>query len=322
MKNSLTTFERDVRERLLDVVAGQWHDLGVPFSAAPAPNSAEVIDPEALLWCSLEFFPTDPRLREGVVAWLHTYRNCIIRQRVNRLAKAGEPRTSIWQALLGWKNQRSEPPGEPCYGLASATDVTKFCETLSSYRNRLVHGDFKGRTGAPSEGASTAILRARDLLGSDLRHLLLVYLLASHGGERLRTIERWSGYSYRSLSETATRWQTAKVLDIDHGYCHLGSVQPWLALLRHKTQGAVIVDWLRVFDAYVHLLRALAKAGRKDLSLDSPVVDSYCRETDKALSSAVLVGKQDEAPSVSHLHEPILHRAGTASIASARRSPG
>jgi hypothetical protein len=65
MTTWLTTFESALRQHLLDLLYAQWHELGVPF-AAPLHCPDEVIDPEALLWCSLAMMPADPRLREGV----------------------------------------------------------------------------------------------------------------------------------------------------------------------------------------------------------------------------------------------------------------
>lgn len=287
MTTSLITFERQVRERLLNVIHAQWHDLGVPFSTAPA-HSDEVIDPEALLWCSLEFLPTEPRLCEAVVAWLDASTFPIIRQRVNRHASKGEPRTSLWHALNHSKRLSFEAPTEPCHGLSSSDEVTTFCEKLAADRYRVRESGKD--VGRPVPRTSTSLLWARELLGSDIRHFLLVYLLANPGGGKLKTVQRWSGYAYRSISETATRWEAADVLTIDHGYCRLSNPEPWRALLPQKIEQVVIVDWFEVFDACVRLLRVLAKADRKGLTLDSSVVRSYCRQAGETLSSAVLGG--------------------------------
>ena len=299
MKTSPTTFEEDLRGRLLDVVHGQWHDLGVPFSNPLRANAAEVIDPEALLWCSLEFLPTEPRLLEGLTAWLRTHGGCIIRQRIKRLATKGDPRTGIWHALDRTRNPRPEVPAEPCHGLNSPANVTDFCEKLSS--GSILHALEHTPPGRLAEGPSTILLRARDLLGGDLRHALLVYLLANPDGGKLKTLQRWSRYSYRSISETAARWEAAGVLVIDHGYCRLSNPEPWHELLRHQAGEAAIVNWIEVFDACVSLLRALAKADRKGLGSDSPVVSSFLRNARNALSSAILGGRRDKRPSVWHI---------------------
>ncbi len=61
MKTSLITFESIFRDGLLDLIYAQWRLLGAPFSSIKL-DLPEVIDPESLLWCSLEFAPTEPRL--------------------------------------------------------------------------------------------------------------------------------------------------------------------------------------------------------------------------------------------------------------------
>jgi len=302
MTISLTTFERQVRERLLDVIHAQWHDLGLPFSPPLAPSD-EVIDPEALLWCSLEFLPTEPRLREGVTAWLDAFAAHVIQQRVNRRARKGEPRANIWHALRPAKRSLLEVPAETCHGLGTVEEITAFCEKLPADHPRLRASEKVA--GRPAPRPSTALLWARDLLGGDIRHFLLVYLLANPGGGKLKTVQRWSGYAYRSISETATRWQAAGVLVIDHGYCHLSNSGPWRALLPYEAERPVIVDWFAVFDGCVHLLRALAKAGRKGLALESPVVRSHCRRAGEALSSAVLGDPGRHGPAIDHLRELI-----------------
>ncbi|MFW6028330.1 MAG: hypothetical protein ACOC9Q_02265 [bacterium] len=302
MTISLTTFERQVRERLLDVIYAQWHDLGVPFSTALSPSD-EVIDPEALLWCSLEFFPSEPRLREGVLGWFDAAGQHIIRQRVNRRARNGEPRAGLWHVLSNAKRPQPEPPTEPLHGLESPQQVTTFCEKLAQEWSRVE--DAPKEVGRPTASPSTALLWARDLFGSDIRHFLLVYLLANLGEGRLKTVQRWTGYSYRSILETATRWEAAGVLAIDRGYCHLTDLDPWRTLLPQGAERAIIVDWFEVFDACIGLLRALAKAGRKGLTLDSPIVRSHCRRTSEAFSSSVLGAPKRRVPGVEHLRDPI-----------------
>ena len=66
MKTSPTTSrEERTRAALLDVLHAQWRELGVPFQAPAFEHPLEVIDPEALLWCSLHFFGSEPRLEFG-----------------------------------------------------------------------------------------------------------------------------------------------------------------------------------------------------------------------------------------------------------------
>jgi len=286
MTTSLITFERDFRQRLLDVVYGQWHDLGAPFSNVSRARPAEVIDPEALLWCSFEFLPTEPRLNESLQAWLLANPNYIIRQRLNKVAGSGDPRTNIWCALDKASKSKSPVPSEPCHGLDSPAEVTEFCEGINRDLQRGKSSDT--HLGRPIPDPSTVLLRARDLLGNDIRHFLLVYLLATPGGGKLRTVQKWSGYSYRSISETAGRWEAAGVVAIDHGYCRLSDSAPWHTLLRRHAENAILVNWFQLFGAGVCLLRALAKARSKDLSWDSAVVTAHRRDACTALISSLL----------------------------------
>ena len=77
--------EERVRAALLDVLHAQWRELGVPFQAPAFEHPLEVIDPEALLWCSLHFFGSEPRLEEAVRSWFTANRARINTQRLNTL---------------------------------------------------------------------------------------------------------------------------------------------------------------------------------------------------------------------------------------------
>ena len=305
MATSLTTFERDLRRRLLDVIYSQWRDLGAPFSASPALQSArEVIDPEALLWGSLEFLPTEPRLCEAVVSWLDAHRSLVIRQRLKRRINQDEPRAQIWQVLEGESSEHSPSPSlkdEPCHGLESAAELARFTQRLTRDLRRRGRST-ESRLGRRADGPSTILLRARELLGSEVRHLLLIYLLGrADGGGRLRTANEWSGYSYRSVSETAGRWESAQAATIEHGYCRLTDAESWKALLRHGEARLVVVNWLELFDACVALLRALAKARRKHIPHDGPVIAAHRRDVRSVLESSVLSDTREHAHSVAYL---------------------
>ena len=267
-----TTSEQTIHERLLDVLYGQWQQLGVPFEPVRPAAVYEVVDPEALIWCSLEFLPTEARLREGVTAWLEAHGEQVVRGRLNRSAEPTDPRTRILQALVAarivrgfatrsGKEQRDDTEiSDVCYGLALQDELAAFCADI---HDRGRSGQEGHAVGLPLKKPSTALIRARDLLGNDVRHILLVYLLARPYGAKLRDIERYSRYSYRMLAETAARWVSADVLTVDHGYCSLIDSAPWLSLLGNQLWKAVLVPWFDIFDALVRLLRALAKARKK-----------------------------------------------------------
>ena len=309
MTTSLTTFKEQLREQLLDVVYAQWRDLGVPFAVAAA-EPGEVIDPEALLWCSLEFFPSEPRLREAALAWLVHHEQSLITHRIKRHAREDDARTYFWRALAG----RAGPDAqaiEGANGIAGLEDPAAFCRQLAEEKHSA-----RGREnelGLPTRGASTVLLSARELLGSGTRHFLLVYLLANPSGGKLKTLQRWSHYAYRSIQETASRWEAIGVVAIDRGYCYLTDPDPWHTLLPYRVDRAGVIDWFGVFDALVQLLRTLDKAERKDFTLESPVVQSQLREADQVLSKAVLSGTGKPTPTLKSLRELLVQTPSPAS---------
>ena len=113
MKNSLTTSEHRIRDWLLDLLHSQWHTLGAAFSVAQSARPEEAIDPEALLWCSLEFFPTQPRLLEQSLAWWAGNQQNVLTSRIRKFVPAeGDPRVLIWQTLdTKWHKSKGKGTG-------------------------------------------------------------------------------------------------------------------------------------------------------------------------------------------------------------------
>jgi hypothetical protein len=299
MTISLTTFEHELRDRLLDLILGQWVELGVPFSIHSTRSRGDVIDPEALLWYSLEFLPTEARLREGVIAWLHANSHYVIRKRINSLAIREEARSVIWNALISAKDPIFDNPVEPTHGVDSIEELKAFCAKVRLEKRHVRTGHTW--LGKPTNNTSTLILQARDLLRGDIRHFLLVYLISNHGEGKLRTFVMWSRYSYRSISETVGYWERAQVVALDRGYCTLKNPEPWINLLKPQTRDFVVVDWVPIYESLTSLLRAIAKAKRKQLRWDSPVVTSFCRTTIDALSSPPVGGRPHPISSVDSL---------------------
>lgn len=268
---SQDTFEQIFRERLLDLIYAQWRALGAPFTNQLPTNPSEVIDPEALLWCSLEFLPTEARLSEAVQDWLGANREYLVRQRIYKIRNRDDPRAIIWQAL-DRRVERSKTelaaPSEARHGLASSIEVAEF---VRSIQEKNSNGRQPSRVGHFAANSATLLLRARDLLGQDIRHFLLVYLLANPHGGRLREIQAWSGHSYRSLADAAARWETANVVTLESGYCRLIASEPFRALLQLKSAKIVLINWLTVFEISVRLLRDLARARQKGFDVKSTI---------------------------------------------------
>lgn len=285
MKTSLTTFEHRIRDWLLDLLHSQWRALGVPTSAGQPARAEEAIDPEALLWCSLEFFPTQPRLKEQALAWWSANSQTVLVPRIRKSAQGtNDPRELIWHAIDKQWRKTPKLPQSPCYGQKSVDELKAFCAGLEHQAKEKT--ELRQQPGKAEKTNAAVILRARDLLGNDARHFILVYLLANHGSAKLRSVAAWSGQSYRNISKVAQRWETADVLTVEHGFARLKNTAAWESLLNLRPPRIVLLNWQRFYDACIKLLRSIEKASAKSLPADGPVIAGLIREaTDEATAS-------------------------------------
>jgi hypothetical protein len=279
MTTSHTTYEKQVYECLLDVLYAQWSVLGLPFESRWAHPAEEVIDPEALIWCSLEFLATDPRLVEGVKGRLHLWRRDLARGRF----RSWQGRCHFRGIVLGWLQQRTtfgrsllDPRGlkadEFGYGINSLKSLESLHELLGS-----MPGNRYGKASVPEvEGPAGLLLRARNLVGTDARHFLLTYLLSRPDGAKLQEIELFSGYSYRMLQSAAVRWNAVSV---DRGYCRLIDPKPWRELLRVGGRKFIPTPWVKVFESVVQLLRTCQRLRQVGLSHGSAVFHNQKKAT-------------------------------------------
>ncbi len=269
MTNSLTTFETELRERLLNVLYSQWQQLGAPFNSPIEPSRTEIIDPEALLWCSLEFFPTEPRLREGVTAWYKAHKKSIIRRRIPAKNNPDDLRTSLWNDL----------------------------ENKTSIEEYHSPGDI-------IQTPSTSLFRARNILGNDAKHFLLICLLPQYSSNLLKDIALYSGYTYRNLADVANRWATAGIVSFENGYCRLTDPAPWCKLLKTPRNTTFLIPWFKIFDTLVAQLRFLNNAHQKNIIPNSPAIRSACRTTLETIVSARFSGLPNPW-SITYLCEPL-----------------
>lgn len=285
MKTSLTTFEHRIRDWLLDLLHSQWRALGVATSAGQPAHAAEAIDPEALVWCSLEFFPAQPRLKEQAIAWWSENSQAVLVPRIRKFTQGGgDPRELIWHALDKQWRKSPKPPKTPCYGQKTVEDLKAFCADLEHQAKEKT--ELRQQPGKAEKTNAAVILRARDLLGNDARHFILVYLLANHGSAKLRSVAGWSGQSYRNISKVAQRWEAADVLTVEHGFARLKNTAAWESLLGLRPPRIVLLNWQRFYDACIKLLRSIEKASAKSLPADGPVITGLLREaTDEATAS-------------------------------------
>jgi predicted transcriptional regulator len=294
MKTSLTTFEHRIRDWLLHLLHNQWRALGVPFSVKQPLRPEEAIDPEALFWCSLEFFPTQPRLQEQVLAWWAGNVESLLLPRIRKFAQAqADPRASIWRVLDPQWRRNPKPPSEQCYGQKSVKGLLELCDNLG----KKAAGQLRDRRqqewqrhqqpGKAESTTATAILRARDAIGTDARHSILVYLLANRGGAKLKAVATWSGQSYRNISKTAQRLESANIITAEHGHARLKNPAVWTTLLGLDPPDIVLLNWQRFYDACIKLLRFLSKAQAKSIPADGPVVTGLLREAAEEAAASV-----------------------------------
>jgi len=284
MKTSPTTpREERVRAALLDVLHAQWRELGVPFQAPafehPQRFPLEVIDPEALLWCSLHFFGGEPRLEEAVRSWFATNRARVNTQRLNTLARRNEQepaeatRVAAWRSVNGLRRIATRKH----VGLAASTPAS-------------LH------------------LRSRDVLGNGCAAYLIVALLGSPRGVRCRDVADWTGYTYRCVADTAASWADAGLVRLEHGFCTILDPTPWAQLLRYDVADVVTVDWQAAYRAVLEYLETLERARAAGVAEDSPLLSAAATKADGVLQGAAAGVAPERAPAIEALRVAI--RAG------------
>jgi hypothetical protein len=284
MKTSPTTSrEERVRAALLDVLHAQWRELGVPFQAPafehPQRFPLEVIDPEALLWCSLHFFGGEPRLEEAVRSWFTTNRARVNTQRLNTLARRNEQEPAEATRVAAWRS-------------------------INGLR-RLVT---RKHVGLAASTPASLHLRSRDVLGNDCAAYLIVALLGSPRGVRCRDVADSTGYTYRCVADTAASWANAGLVRLEHGFCTILDPTPWAQLLRCDLADVVTVDWQAAYGAVLEYLLTLARARAAGVAEDSPLLAAATTKADGVLQGAAAGVAPERAPAIEALRNAI--RAG------------
>jgi hypothetical protein len=256
--------------RLLDVLVTQWSVLGVPLHPAFPTERLEIVDPECLLWASLPYLDRDARLAEGVRAWVAANTDTLNWTRLNRVTKgdANGPRLRALTQGIATAGHRGSTP-KP---LASRID-----------------------------GPSTILLRAREILGNDIRSFLIVHLLAHPRGVRLRAVASATWYAYRSVSQTVATWEHAGLVAVNHGHCVLLDPSPWRDLLKCRGATLSLIDWKPVFDAARDLLHTLARGRELGFPASHPLLLDASAKARTALRSTTVGIEEGATPSLCHL---------------------
>ena len=284
MKTSPTTSrEERARAALLDVLHAQWRELGVPFQAPafehPQRFQLEVIDPEALLWCSLHFFGGEPRLEEAVRSWFTTNRARVNTQRLNTLARRNEQEPAEATRVAAWRS-------------------------INGLR-RLVT---RKNVGLAASTPASLHLRSRDVLGNDCAAYLIVALLGSPRGVRCRDVADSTGYTYRCVADTAASWADAGLVRLEHGFCTILDPTPWAQLLRCDVADVVTIDWQAAYGAVLEYLQTLVRARAAGVAEDSPLLAAAATKADGVLQGAAAGVAPERAPAIEALRNAI--RAG------------
>ncbi len=271
-----TSPEHVVREALLDVLHAQWREFGVPFDAPSFKAPLEAIDPEELIWCSLQFFGEEPRLEEAVRRWCVVHRGRVTQQRLNALARGRRDDPDEAARLVAWKSLQD--------------------------RRRDADGRSIGRL---ATAPSCLHLRARDVLGTGCAAFLMAALLGSPRGVRCRDVAQMTGYSYRAVADVANAWSEAGIARLERGFCAMADPTPWARILRCEPGGVVLIDWHVVYAASIDLLRTLAKARAAGFDEDHPLVAAAFIEADESLQHVATGVPPERTPAVAAIREAI-----------------
>jgi hypothetical protein len=283
MKTPPTTFRSHLIEALQDVVRAQWSALGFPF-AAGHQGSLEVIDPEALIWASLKLADSDARLLEAAANWVNGNQHLLVRQRINHRVKTDLAASEVWQGISGsLKGNGAKIPPRRDKSERVDPNVAALSKANTAPSIRIDHS------------LANLLLRARCLLGSDLRHFILVYLLARPQGGKLSEVKAWLSYSYKSVLEAADRWEAIRAIENQRGYVRLCDPQPWIRLLGYSNPdlpSIAVVNWFEVFSLFLDLNSAVENAEAKGLPPDGPLVQALRRDALERFDRTILAERQ------------------------------
>jgi hypothetical protein len=293
-----TSLEHHARAALLDALHAQWRELGVPFHTPEHGRPLEVIDPEALLWCSLHFFESEPRLAEGVRSWFAVHRARVSTQRLNTLARRSRALSSGTPARQ--ETGADESSSDPAWVAA--------WRGLQDARRPTVRANI----GTESPSAATLQLRARDIFGNSCAAHFVVALLGSPRGVRCRAVAEETGFTYRAVANLAASWKNAGVVRLEHGFCTIIDPTPWARILRVNPEEIATVDWRAAYAAVLELLRELARARATGLPETHPLVVAAIARADRALEASAAGIAPDRSPTIHTLRVAIAFGRGSA----------
>jgi len=283
-----TTSPKDILvDGLLRIVSQQWAALGAGLRADPPPRA--VVDPEALLWCTLEIGRYDSRVFDEVIDWLGINHARIVIPRLRCIGpETGDIRWAILSAIA--QRLRAEKGTAKWANIAKlqADDsgrrpIPLFFDPQGSNRPISSHldGDFAakglGRTEFETRGLSRQprltlpaclLLRAQSVFGYDARAYVWTALLTREG-DFGSAVRRTTGYGpiagpilkdfvsagiCRAESRPGRSW-----------YC-LCDRETWRHLLDLRQYIPPWPNWIGLFRGLIHLCRTLHACREKSAS--------------------------------------------------------
>ena len=218
MNKHLTRFRKDLRERLLDLLWGQWDSLGVSGQAAWSKRA--VIDPDALLVFSCSMARYDARLFDEMLDWVATHGRFLNIQRVGNIArKGGFSGGPVLSAVADFMSRRetpakwtrlsrlfprSEPNPAPLFFSADGKPIPPFGKLDPVFEE---HGFSRGLVNPrghvrpfPATRPANLWLALRALLGVNARCEILLYLLLNGKGHA-RGIARETFFFQKTIQD-------------------------------------------------------------------------------------------------------------------------
>lgn len=205
-----TTKLSALTDALLDLLWRQWHELGAPAARQKSAATRSIIDPEALVLCSLALVEREPRLADALVSWCATNSAHLSVQRLNNLARdypVGVP---------------AQLPGLAHVMVKAGQDFRwrSLAGAASSLPTVLIQRAPKQSTAAPLDRPSAFLLRMRAVFGLGLRADIVVFLLRKRDPQEYSDageIARALGYNRTAVKRTLDVLGAAGALSMTEG---------------------------------------------------------------------------------------------------------
>ncbi|MGI8617510.1 MAG: hypothetical protein ACR2L6_00270 [Gemmatimonadaceae bacterium] len=197
-------------DAMLDLLWRQWHELGAPAARQKTASAHSIIDPEALVLCSLAMLESEPRLGDALASWCTTNSQFLSVQRLNNLSgdypeDVRDRVSDIAQIMVeDGKDLRWRP----------------LARKRSAMPRILTPRNHKQSIRAPLDRPSAFLLRLRAIFGLGLRADIMVFLLRKrdpHDYVDAGEIARALGYTRTAVKRTLDVLSSADAVSVSEG---------------------------------------------------------------------------------------------------------